>query len=124
MTGQNTEDIGRDALGFEIVGATPEERRQLVLILHRLPRSHRKSFKELKIIMESEWNLFINRLNTAAGLASLGAPEPVLIRERCTNNLTYTALHEIGHTIWHNFLKRTRGKIFLMSLSGYAVASW
>ncbi len=82
MTDQNTEDIDRDALGFEILGATPDERRQLIMILHRLPRSHRKSLKELRIIKESEWNVFINRLNKAAGLASLGAPEPVLIRHQ------------------------------------------
>ena len=113
MTDENTEDIPTNVLGFEIIGATPEEKHQIVMMLCRLPMSHRKAFKELRIISEPEWKAFISRLSTAAGIASLGAPEPLLIRERCRDNLISTTLHEIGHTIWHNFLTEDERQDFL-----------
>ncbi len=102
-----------DILGFKIVGATSEEENQLIKILCYLPKSHRKAVKLLRIINESEWNDFLIHLSKAAGITSVGVPEPMLIRERCKDKLIYYALHEMAHAIWHNFLTEDERQDFL-----------
>ena len=98
---------------FQIEGATPEEENQLIMVLCYLPKSHRKTVKQLIIISQAELESYIDRLRTLAGFIRGPSQAAVLIREKSKDELVYNAIHEIGHLVWYYFLTDDERQDFL-----------
>ena len=94
-----------DFLGFKIRGAASEEEGQIVMTLSRLPKPHLQVVKQFLIVSLAEWESHIDWLRKLAGHTGGPSQAIVLIRESCKGDLVYNAVHEIGHLVWHYYLR-------------------
>jgi len=62
MVNDSNEEPSPHVLGFEIMGATPEEEHQIIMMLCYLPKSHLKVVKQFIIVSVPEWESYVDDL--------------------------------------------------------------
>jgi len=109
--------ITKDFAEYRILGATSDEKNQLMTAIYSLPEQHRVIIETIKIMSETEWQSYCEDLQkTTIGMTDTLNHMVTLVRERCKNDLVFNALHEIGHLVWHYYLNENEKLHFVDTL--------